>query len=501
MSPRISVLIPVYNTKTEYLKGAIESILNQSYKDFELIILDDGSESYVKDIVKSYKDERIKYIYKPNTGIADTLNVGLEMARGEYIARMDADDLALPHRFKKQVEFLDNNPSISVVGAAVMKFQEDFGIVRFPLQPTYKHFLYCCAISHPALMFRRDDFRKHNLWYDPKYSCEDYELWSRAVRVLNFYNLPEVLLYYRINDTSITQTKQEILEKDSNKVQANLRKYLKEHGLPIPPKPDEVDSDYKYRYNFHLFGKHLKLTRLKRNIAIVNLKGKGGSLGDQMFQYAYGKALELKYGYDVRYDDSFYHWQFTGIAPECYPYALHIFPKLKMKFAGGDCVQRIKRDYLIKLRNVFVKHEHNRGYYKAVVTDDKDFKEYSSVFRELFTFPKLTDSTAKGIYQRIVADPNSVFIDASDFHQHPLRYREAIAKFKENLSHPTFFVFNDKYHEFTSSDDTYLVDRDQHFDEATTMQLMSSCKNGIRADNSLSWWSGWLIRDVNKVVL
>lgn len=500
MNPRISVLMPVYNTKPEYLKGAIESILNQTYKNFEFLILDDGSRPYVKDLIKGYTDKRIRYLHKPNTGIADTLNVGLSQAQGEYIARMDADDLALPYRFERQVNFLDTNPSISVVGAAVMKFQEDFGVVRFPMQPTYEHFLYCCAISHPAMMFRKEDFTKHNLYYDPKFSCEDYELWSRAVRVLKFYNLPEVLLYYRINDTSITQTKQEILERDSDRVQANLRAYLQEKHLPIPKKPEDIDDDYKYRYNFHFFGKHLKLTRLKRNIAVVDLKGKSGSLGDQMFQYAYGKALELKYGYDVRYDDSFYHWQFTGVAPECYPYALHIFPKLKLKFAGGDCVQRIKRDYIIKLRNAFMKREHNRGYYKPVITDDDTFKEYDPILRELFRFPQITEVHAQGIYRKIVSTPNTVFIDASDYTQDPKYYENAITKMKTYLDNPTFFVFNDLTHRFSSSPEYQCVDS-TNLDEGLMMQLMSSCRNGIRAHSSLSWWAGWLIQNTDKIVM
>ena len=502
MNPCISVLMPVYNTKSEYLKSAIESILKQSYTNFEFWILDDGSKDYVAEIVESYTDERIKYLPKLNTGIADTLNIGLVQAKGEYIARMDADDLALPHRFATQVKYLDNNPSISVVGSSVMKFQEDYGEVRFPLHPTYEHFYYSCAISHPSMMFRRKDFLKHKLWYDPQYSCEDYELWSRAVRVLKFYNIPEVLLFYRINDESITYTRQQILQADSRRVQNNLKAYLLEHNLPIPEKPQEIDTDYKKRYNLKLFGKHLKLTKLKRNIAVVDLKGKSGSLGDQMFQYAYGKALELKYGYDVRYDDSFYHWQFTGIAPECYPYALHVFPKLNPKFVGGDCVQRIKRDYVIKLRNYFIKKEHNRGYYKQVIIDDADFKEYESILRKLFIFPEITDKSVQQIYSQIKQTENAVFIDASDYSMNSAKYEQAIVKCKQELRSPVFFVFNDRYHDLTYRGPRFItIDKEDNLDETSKMQLMSSCQHAIRADNSLSWWSAWMISNTNKLVI
>ena len=114
---KISVIMPVYNTEKEYLTEAIESILNQTFQDFEFLIIDDGStEPHVKETILSYNDNRIKYFYKENSGVADTLNFGLSKANGQYIARMDADDISLPERFEKQVSFLDCNPDIYCQG-------------------------------------------------------------------------------------------------------------------------------------------------------------------------------------------------------------------------------------------------------------------------------------------------------------------------------------------------------------------------------------------------
>lgn len=128
--PKISVVMPVYNTKEEWLREAIESILNQSYKDFEFIIIDDGSDKSIEPIVNSYNDARIVLIRQENQGIAKSLNYGFKISKGEYIARMDSDDISMPERFEKQVNFLDKNPQISVLGGC---------FETFPDKHVYKH--------------------------------------------------------------------------------------------------------------------------------------------------------------------------------------------------------------------------------------------------------------------------------------------------------------------------------------------------------------------------
>ena len=130
--PKVSVLMPVYNTKEEYLREAIESILNQTFRDFEFLIIDDGSTNGAQAVIKSYQDERIRFVQnETNLGIFKTRNKLCAMARGEYVATFDSDDISLPTRLEKEVAYLDEHPDVSVVGAWYERFPEYFE-ARFP---------------------------------------------------------------------------------------------------------------------------------------------------------------------------------------------------------------------------------------------------------------------------------------------------------------------------------------------------------------------------------
>lgn len=194
--PKISVVMPVYNTKEKYLREAIESILNQTYSDFEFIIINDGSTNNAEDVILSYKDKRIKYFKQENKGVANTLNYGFDIAQGEYIARMDSDDISLPNRFEKQIKFLEENKDIAILGSWHEEFHKQH--IR---KPSYEIKLLDLfrgnLVSHPTIMLRKNDLDKYQLRYDPSFTCEDYELWSRIARYLKFHNLQEVLLKYR----------------------------------------------------------------------------------------------------------------------------------------------------------------------------------------------------------------------------------------------------------------------------------------------------------------
>ena len=122
--PKVSVLMPVFNTKEEYLRESIHSILNQTFNDFEFIIINDGSVNNAEDVILSYCDNRIKYFEQDNHGLVYTLNRGISLCNGEYIARMDSDDISLPERFARQVEILERNPEIGIVGGLISFFPD-----------------------------------------------------------------------------------------------------------------------------------------------------------------------------------------------------------------------------------------------------------------------------------------------------------------------------------------------------------------------------------------
>lgn len=228
--PKISVVMPVHNTEEEYLRESVESILNQTYTDFEFIIIDDSSTDTSCNIIKEYNDSRINYQRVDSLSLPKALNYGLELAQGEYIARMDADDISLPTRFEKQVDFLDKNKEISVLGTWLENFPEKL-VVKTPENPKIIDFAIGCYIGHPTVMFRKKDFDKYDLRYRDDYYCEDYDLWSRASRILNFHNLQEVLVMRRDYETNKSNQNLLKLYEDTEKIQTNILNSIVSNSL------------------------------------------------------------------------------------------------------------------------------------------------------------------------------------------------------------------------------------------------------------------------------
>lgn len=207
---KVSVLMPVYNTEEVFLKEAIESILNQTFQDFEFLIINDGSTNNAEEIILSYKDERIKYIKnKQNLGLIKTLNKGLELAQGEYIARMDSDDISLLERFEKQVKFLDENSEIGILGAWFKYFPGNRTVetATTPKDIKEKMLVSSNEIGHPTVMIRNSVLKKFNAKYNENaLYVEDYALWLSLIDKVKFANIGEVLLYYRMHKNSICKT-------------------------------------------------------------------------------------------------------------------------------------------------------------------------------------------------------------------------------------------------------------------------------------------------------
>lgn len=219
MAPKISVVLPVYNAE-DYIGASVESILCQTYSDFELIIIDDGSIDGTKDKLNSYNDSRILLVVKENnTGLVDSLNLGIKMAKGEYIARMDADDICEPERFLEQVAFLDSNTNIGVVGTSIKIFGNKNLEKYFPVsnKDCQAELLFRSCFAHPSVMLRKELFVKNQITYSNEYfPAEDYYLWIQFSGITEFYNIDKVLLRYRLNEGSISvrQKTEQILLKN-----------------------------------------------------------------------------------------------------------------------------------------------------------------------------------------------------------------------------------------------------------------------------------------------
>lgn len=211
MNPMVSVLMCNYNTNKAFLKEAIESILSQTFKDFEFIIVDDGSTDDSLAYIKEFKDDRIRILEnKANRGHAGALNVGIQEAKGKYIARMDSDDISLPTRLEKQVAFMEANEGIIVSGTWFCRFdhrQKDI-CHRIRNMDEYRiHLLFSNipAVNHTSAMYRADVFRKYNIKYRENYfSAEDYRLWVDASKYGDFKIVEEVLVRYRVHPDSMS---------------------------------------------------------------------------------------------------------------------------------------------------------------------------------------------------------------------------------------------------------------------------------------------------------
>ena len=205
--PKVSVLLPTYKTEEEWLKESIQSILDQSFQDFELIILDDGSEKSPEDIVKSFNDNRIKFYQNEiNLGVGKTRNKLLELATGDYVAFQDSDDISLPSRLEKQVDFLDKNLEFSGVSGWMETFPHK-KTLKSPEEPKILDFLSGCKFTQGCAMLRLKHFREFDLKYNTRLTTsEDYDLWARSVEKLKLYNLQEILLKYRRNPQSLVHT-------------------------------------------------------------------------------------------------------------------------------------------------------------------------------------------------------------------------------------------------------------------------------------------------------
>ncbi len=231
MTPMISVVMPVYNGE-KYLREAIESILNQTYKDFEFIILNDGSTDNTEEIILSYEDPRIVYIKNDkNLQIVETLNRGISLAKGKYIARMDADDISLPERFACQVEILEKSDEIIICGSYAETFGEECQTSIWKMPLTHPEIettlLFHTAFIHPSVMMRANVIKENNLKYESIYEgVEDYALWMKMVQYGQMYNIPKPLLRYRIVANSITRT----LEKANDKKRRMLLSLYKEYA-------------------------------------------------------------------------------------------------------------------------------------------------------------------------------------------------------------------------------------------------------------------------------
>ncbi len=212
--PKVSVLIPAYNAE-KYLGEAIDSILNQTFTDFECIIIDDCSTDSTWKIIQKYakKDSRIVGVKnEKNLGIAGNLNKAISLSKGKYLARMDADDWTYPERFEKQVSFLDSNLEVGIVGGAMEVYNESLDQVLYARSyyaddtSLRKYIFKQSPFSHPCIMYRKEVIQD-NIYNDKLSPTEDYDFYFRVGKRYKFANLSDIVLKYRTSETQSSSAK------------------------------------------------------------------------------------------------------------------------------------------------------------------------------------------------------------------------------------------------------------------------------------------------------
>lgn len=243
--PKVSVIMPAYNAE-KYIAEAIDSILAQTYTDYEFIIINDCSTDRTEEIILSFKDSRIVYLKnEENMGVAKTLNRGLSVARGEYIARMDADDISLPERFEKQIQYLDAHKDVAVLGTALVRFGTDIVDEKRSFSTDCRQMktdmFFSCGLAHPSVMMRRKEILELG-GYDAAYNgMEDYALWCRVCKSYCVTTLPETLLRYRIHTGQVTKNPSAEHQKRMHVLKAGLLE-----DLHLPTEGALAESFYLY---------------------------------------------------------------------------------------------------------------------------------------------------------------------------------------------------------------------------------------------------------------
>jgi len=219
-NPSISILMPMHNASI-FLFEALDSVLQQTFHEFEILVVDDGSTDNSIEIVKSYCDRRIRLIENTHDFIS-SLNKGIDASVGKYIARMDADDLMLPNRIEIQYQFMETNPDIDICGSYADAFGEMKGIMKRPVNHVdiVSSLLQTNPLMHPTIMMKRSIFQQSGFHYKYGYPCaEDYKLWTDlALRGFKFANIPELLIRYRISPQQVTRTSRKEMFASSSKI-------------------------------------------------------------------------------------------------------------------------------------------------------------------------------------------------------------------------------------------------------------------------------------------
>lgn len=269
--PKVSVLTPIYNTDLQHLRECIESVLHQTFSDFEFIILNDSPDNHALDeVVESYSDPRIRYYRNDkNMGISASRNKLLGLARGEYLAIFDHDDICVPERLALQVAALNENPKFGVVSGLLELFYPsgEKSILLAPENDTDIKVLltHDCCIAHSAAMIRRSVLTDNGIEYEEYYTpAEDYRLWARLIGCTHFYNIQRVLTRYRAHAAQTSNRYETRMQRCHDAIALELQNLYPAYWLQMR----RLDTRRATVFRVRLFGR-LPLLKIKDNWVLL----------------------------------------------------------------------------------------------------------------------------------------------------------------------------------------------------------------------------------------
>lgn len=265
--PRVSVIIPVYNG-ARYLRYALESILEQTYRDFEIVVINDGSTDESESVVRSYNDPRINLHTQQNIGLTRTLNRLIELANGAYLARMDQDDWSHPERLQIQVEFLQNHTEVKMCGSWIQAIDVKNNLVYSHKYPVTNHaiheeMLLSNPFAHGSIMVRKGPDVYYRTEYD---DAEDMDHWARLCETHVVANLPHFLYHWRVNPEGMTHTRLQTQQSTSQRILERYRSYYLSHFAQRKVSRDEIIIERQAAGTSSILKRKLRLFMLFRRL-------------------------------------------------------------------------------------------------------------------------------------------------------------------------------------------------------------------------------------------
>ena len=530
-------MMPVYNTEPEFLSKAIDSVLGQTWSALELLIYDDGStREDTLEMLEHYerKDARVRVIRgEKNRGVAATRKRLLAEASYSLCANMDSDDVSRPLRLEKQVAFFQQHPDVGVCGTWFRCMTSGIEVCR-PIVPSYLDFLREDCLGNPTVMLNKDLFVRYGLDYKDDFPyCEDYEIYSRAIRHFKIANLPEILLDYRERSESLSHANLVAMQQRDRMIHNAMMDFLTSDPdwrrqtfqiIGLSEEGDQGPRPYVKKRKIRLLSPWRSLLARFRMPVIVRLMG---GLGNQMFQYAFGVALGEASGRRVLYDLSWIEDEKKTIVKAetseneigvvVRDYGMDVFGQ-QIPMAGNSLFRRCKSSGGLILEpassfrkwdETLLQHKHC-GVWQGYFQNEGYFKHLRPYLESVLVLPEfdLKDSYNQTKLMDIRLCDNSVFVHVrrGDFvalgWQLPTSYyANATAYMVSRLPDPHFFVFGDEVPEIMEAMRAHSSrvewigdDNARNHEDWKDMALMRSCRHAIIANSTFSWWAAWLGR-------